>query len=208
MVLQPARRTDRNVSPLPRWALTPPFHPYRPIRDGGRSLLRCYPLARIFPLGSAALCVARTFLPSRFTNRSEFRFSGAAVEPPCYADGKGNNCAKLSGRRPKIFPLEIRVPQKQSYLYLAALSGTIVPRVRQYGNPSAEPATILQTASTTAYRTEYKRRSICREHFGRAGAGRVISAARTRRASYLADRAPGHASCVPRRRPARQSPYR
>ena len=82
MVLQPARRTDRNVSPLPRWALTPPFHPYRPGRDGGRSLLRCYPLARIFPLGSAALCVARTFLPSRFTNRSEFRFSGAAVEPP------------------------------------------------------------------------------------------------------------------------------
>lgn len=71
------------------------------------------------------------------------------------------------------------------------------PRVRQYGNPSAEPATILQTASTTAYRTEYKRRSICREHFGRAGAGRVISAARTRRASYLADRAPGHAFVRP-----------
>ena len=69
MVLQPARRTDRNVSPLPRWALTPPFHPYRPGRDGGRSLLRCYPLARIFPLGSAALCVARTFLPSRIRTK-------------------------------------------------------------------------------------------------------------------------------------------
>ena len=102
MVLQPARRTDRNVSPLPRWALTPPFHPYRPIRDGGRSLLRCYPLARIFPLGSAALCVARTFLPSRFTNRSEFRFSGAAVEPPCYADGKGNHSCGPAPNYPAV----------------------------------------------------------------------------------------------------------
>ena len=97
---------------------------------------------------------------------------------------------------------------KAIVLRLCSTLGHNRPRVGQYGNPSAAPATILQTAITTAYRTEYKRRSVCREHFGRAGAGRVISAARTRRASYLADRAPGHASCVPRRRPARQSPYR
>ena len=51
----------------PRWALTPPFHPYPfPIRNmGGSFLLHDYPLAKVFPLRRTALCVARTFLPLR-----------------------------------------------------------------------------------------------------------------------------------------------
>ena len=49
----------------PRWALTPPFHPYLPAEAdiGGCSLLRYYTLTNIEPLTRAALCVARTFLP-------------------------------------------------------------------------------------------------------------------------------------------------
>lgn len=50
----------------PRWALTPPFHPYPPgLRKspaGGRSLLRSYTLTDIKSLACAVLCVARTFL--------------------------------------------------------------------------------------------------------------------------------------------------
>ncbi len=45
-----------------RWALTPPFHPYP---EQFRAVVFCYPryaLADIYPLGSAVLCVARTFL--------------------------------------------------------------------------------------------------------------------------------------------------
>lgn len=45
----------------PRWALTPPFHPYRP-KDGGCFLSHCSAIADSFPLGNMALCVARTFL--------------------------------------------------------------------------------------------------------------------------------------------------
>ncbi len=53
----------------PRWALTPPFHPYlRQFPDnkssaGGHSLLRYYTLTDVESLARAALCVARTFLP-------------------------------------------------------------------------------------------------------------------------------------------------
>ena len=56
----------RAASLSPRWALTPPFHPYPPgLRKspaGGRSLLRSYTLTDIKSLACAVLCVARTFL--------------------------------------------------------------------------------------------------------------------------------------------------
>ena len=56
----------RAASLPPRWALTPPFHPYPPgLRKspaGGRSLLRSYTLTDIKSLACAVLCVARTFL--------------------------------------------------------------------------------------------------------------------------------------------------
>ena len=56
----------RVTSLPPRWALTPPFHPYPPgLRKspaGGRSLLRSYTLTDIKSLACAVLCVARTFL--------------------------------------------------------------------------------------------------------------------------------------------------
>ena len=61
MVFQPIRRTDplhygRSGEPLPHlFTLAPP-------KRGGYFLLRYYTLADIFPLGSMALCVARTFL--------------------------------------------------------------------------------------------------------------------------------------------------
>ena len=62
----PVRFTQPAVSPRRRWALTPPFHPYRIPRRGGYFLLHCLsrgPHApRSFPLGSTAPCGARTFL--------------------------------------------------------------------------------------------------------------------------------------------------
>ncbi len=51
------------TSPCGRWALTPPFHPYRTPQDP--AVILCYivfAVARDFPLGSMALYVARTFL--------------------------------------------------------------------------------------------------------------------------------------------------
>ena len=56
----------------PRWALTPPFHPY--LLRGGHSLLRYYTLTDIKSLACVALCVARTFLP---------RLAAAAIERVC-----------------------------------------------------------------------------------------------------------------------------
>ena len=71
----------RMTSLPPRWALTPPFHPYRseipgdgscglsarrPRPDaftGGCFLLRSHDLTAIKSLACVALCVARTFLP-------------------------------------------------------------------------------------------------------------------------------------------------
>ena len=46
----------------PRWALTPPFHPYPQSPAGGRSLLRFHNLTAVRSLACVALCVARTFL--------------------------------------------------------------------------------------------------------------------------------------------------
>ena len=47
-----------------RWALTPPFHPYR--REDGGCFLSLIPgVAAGFPLGNMLLCVARTFLLQR-----------------------------------------------------------------------------------------------------------------------------------------------
>ena len=84
------------VSPLPRWALTPPFHPYRFKRNGGYFLLRYYALTDIFPLGRTVLCVARTFLPSlrppkysQSIRPREQRQSVPAVQR------KGNHCTRI-----------------------------------------------------------------------------------------------------------------
>ena len=52
----------------PRWALTPPFHPYRPMLSGrpagGNFLSHYSAVSGSFPLGNIVLCVARTFLNS------------------------------------------------------------------------------------------------------------------------------------------------
>ena len=56
----------RMTSLPPRWALTPPFHPYRPTAQaaaGGYFLLRSHNLTAVKSLACAVLCVARTFLP-------------------------------------------------------------------------------------------------------------------------------------------------
>ncbi len=49
-----------------RWALTPPFHPYHPRSGFGGLVSEALSIShcrmRSFPLGSALLCVARTFL--------------------------------------------------------------------------------------------------------------------------------------------------
>ena len=45
-----------------RWALTPPFHPYR---TNGAAVIFCHlnpTVTRSFPLRNVTLCVARTFL--------------------------------------------------------------------------------------------------------------------------------------------------
>ena len=69
--LQPAGGTVPGVSLPERWALTPPFHPYLPSErtcpspHAGRRLFSVtlnLAVANNFPLGSAVLCVARTFL--------------------------------------------------------------------------------------------------------------------------------------------------
>jgi len=49
-------RFYRTFSPVPGFDTSNP---------GGRFLLRCYPLSKIFPLRSTAPCVARTFLPDK-----------------------------------------------------------------------------------------------------------------------------------------------
>ena len=53
-----------------RWALTPPFHPYRPRMAGGHFLSRGSAITDSFPLESMALCVARTFLPALVRGRA------------------------------------------------------------------------------------------------------------------------------------------
>ena len=80
----------------PRWALTPPFHPYRseipdyaatrlsacrPCPDaftGGCFLLRSHDLTAIKSLACVVLCVARTFLPRPVagSDRADLRCKG------------------------------------------------------------------------------------------------------------------------------------
>ena len=86
----------RMTSLPPRWALTPPFHPYRseipdyaatrlsacrPCPDaftGGCFLLRSHDLTAIKSLACVALCVARTFLsrPTAGSDRAGLRCKG------------------------------------------------------------------------------------------------------------------------------------
>jgi hypothetical protein len=63
MALQPKRRTAGNVAITAGGLLPRLFTLIRQLADGC-FLLRCYPLSKIFLLGSLAPCVARTFLTS------------------------------------------------------------------------------------------------------------------------------------------------
>ena len=67
LVFQPVRFSLPLMSPLTRWALTPPFHPYHNARRYGGifsvALSVSGPQAGTFLLGSTVLYVARTFLP-------------------------------------------------------------------------------------------------------------------------------------------------
>lgn len=69
----------RSASLPPRWALTPPFHPYRPTMRP--AVVLCYapiPSRISSRLACVALCVARTFL-SRFASAATERACGAKV---------------------------------------------------------------------------------------------------------------------------------
>lgn len=91
----------RMTSLPPRWALTPPFHPYRSEIPGDRSarhaarrqsvpdaftggcfLLRSHDLTAIKSLACVALCVARTFLPRPKPAATE-RACGAKIGKKC-----------------------------------------------------------------------------------------------------------------------------
>ena len=65
MALQPVRRTADDVTTITGVLLPRLFTRFRQLADG-YFLLRCYPLSKIFPLGSTAPCVARTFLPDSY----------------------------------------------------------------------------------------------------------------------------------------------
>ena len=75
LVFQPVRFSLPLMSPLMRWALTPPFHPYHnAMRCGGIfsvALSVPRPRAGTFLLGSTVLYVARTFLPDRKGQRGK-----------------------------------------------------------------------------------------------------------------------------------------
>ena len=62
LVLQPARGTASDIAAAAGGLLPHLFTLTALSRRGGCSLLPCCPLAKAFPLGRAALCVARTFL--------------------------------------------------------------------------------------------------------------------------------------------------
>jgi hypothetical protein len=73
MVFQPIRRTAHDVATM-TGELLPHLFTLSPLckqRQGGYSLLHCYTLADIFPLGSMVLCVARTFLITPWRNTME-----------------------------------------------------------------------------------------------------------------------------------------
>ncbi len=65
MALQPVRRTADDVATTTGALLPHLFTRFRQMTDG-YFLLRYYPLSKIFPLGSTAPCVARTFLPDSY----------------------------------------------------------------------------------------------------------------------------------------------
>ena len=71
MTLQPIRRT---APPVTKRSVSS-YLAFSPLPDesGGHSLLRCSTLADAFPLGSMALCVARTFLTSPRNERQTSR---------------------------------------------------------------------------------------------------------------------------------------
>ena len=65
-----------------RWALTPPFHPYPLVGEG--AVIFCHTrldVAADFPLGSAVLCVARTFLLASFSQATDH--TSATYKTPC-----------------------------------------------------------------------------------------------------------------------------
>src|SRR5690625_4183195 len=70
MNLHPVRFTLPPVSPPERWALTPPFHPYRQyvvpaaVYFLWHYLPRSQAMCGVFPLGSTVPVGVRTFLPS------------------------------------------------------------------------------------------------------------------------------------------------
>ena len=65
MALQPVRHTADDVATTTGALLPHLFTRSRQLTDG-YFLLRCYPLSKIFPLGSTVPFVARTFLPDSY----------------------------------------------------------------------------------------------------------------------------------------------
>jgi len=63
LALQPVRRTAGCVATTTGGLLPRLFTRSSAVGGDGYFLLRCYPLSKIFPLGSTVPCVARTFLP-------------------------------------------------------------------------------------------------------------------------------------------------
>jgi len=81
MALQPMRRTAPDITAR-TGGLLPRLFTLIPTNRDGYFLLHCYTLSDIFPLGSMAPFVARTFLSTRITRQSDrtarifvFRFS-------------------------------------------------------------------------------------------------------------------------------------
>ena len=57
-----------------RWALTPPFHPYRTLTREDAAVIFCHlnpAVTRSFPLRNVTLCVARTFLSQPYVNERQ-----------------------------------------------------------------------------------------------------------------------------------------
>lgn len=82
LIFQPIRFALPPSSLSGRWALTPPFHPYPSTCSGQALCLEavCFLWhylssdrlqSEAFPLGSMALCVARTFLPPDIYRKSD-----------------------------------------------------------------------------------------------------------------------------------------
>ncbi len=89
----------------------PAFSPLPP-EGGGRFLLRGYPLTKIFPLGSAALCVARTFLPFRLPKTLERSRDGSSGRASLLCGAK-----VINPRRKDEFP-GTKAPGNFAFRYL------------------------------------------------------------------------------------------